>query len=209
MPVGDWLDQVTVEIRVVEYPDRPPLDVLIIELFGDDTGSTGMSPDEIAEQLEAATVDETGMERFPFTLDVRRSKFSWGADAAAATVAIQVGLFAVGYVASAIQRRVGKGVDNALDQVIERIIEAGRRGDPFTPQALERSEALERAEWAVRSVYSIADETELRVAVEEHDLHSQAWTIALESDSGERFETELVATAGLVRITRVRREASP
>jgi hypothetical protein len=164
-----------------------------------------MSPEAIAEVLEASLSDASGMQRVPYTLDVKRSRFSWGADASAASVVIQVGLAAAGYVAGAAKRRLGKGADEALDGAITRIMDVVRR-DPFEPAQLDRDEAIQRAEWQLRATFDIGESVELRIGFEERQLDSGSWSIGFIDGDGARFEVELEQQGGLVQVIRVRRE---
>lgn len=152
---GDFLreyrDEFSIRIELGSIDEREP-----VEVFEVSHPTSTWSRDHALDRLEALTQDDrivraAGLSdsggSVPFTLDIKRSVTSWGAEAAAEEIILRIAEWtAAGVVGSA-----------AYAAVIDLLRRFGRDTDEVAqPTLFERDEAYGIAEWGVAEKYGLS-----------------------------------------------------
>jgi hypothetical protein len=180
-----WADNARVTIGFVEYVDKPPL-----EIWQFDLGYIQLDADDVAKEVLQFTQElEEGV---PFTLDVKRSYTSWGADGAAFEVALMVSAVVLNHLAPLLQRKI--------EELRKRLSTTSAHLEP-----LNRDQALRQAKYQVAMSYRIKHD-DLEVVSEEEDRQGNRWTVMLRAGDGSRYTVEIGAIGGHPSTNKIKRE---
>jgi hypothetical protein len=181
-----WADNARVTIGFVEYIDKPAL-----EIWQFDLGYVQLDADDIARELLQFTHElEAGI---PFTLDVKRSYTSWGADGAAFQVTLMVSSVILSHLA-------GPLLERKIEELRKRLSTTSAHLEP-----LNRDQALRQAKYQVAMSYSIKHD-DLEVVSEEEDRQGNRWTVMLRASDGSRYTVEVGSIGGHPSTNRIKRE---
>jgi hypothetical protein len=199
----NWADQVWVELHFVEYPSLPSEeDWLIVSQVGaawdqdwlvSRVEELGHAPPQQVEGQPPRSMGEP-----LYDMRVQDAKFSWGADAAALEILMDVSKAVLGAAAWEGTRRLARVMAARLRD----------REEQWTAKPLSEEEAIERVRWMLGKRYSIREE-ELSLRSVELAAANGTATVQLVDQAGATYSCELISEDGLVLVARVRREAPP
>jgi len=188
-----WLerhDSLSVIVALVDEPDQPPREALILDLR---EAPVAESADELVDRLIDALSADEGVPP-PFDLQVTHSVLSWGASGAGLNILLKV--------VSAVAGTAGWDL---LKSTLRELKQRAAERSPWVEHPLSRAEALWRAKWFLGHTYGINPDG-LEVVEEEEELADDGgstWRFRLSAQGGE-LSADVVEEHGLVRITRHR-----
>lgn len=183
-----WCDDLTVAVRLVEDQVSPPAEAIVIGF----SEPPAWNRDEVATALLDAR--DHYVEGDGFYLEEQRSYFSWGADAAAATVILTL----AGWAAQGV---VGDIFVRALKQLWAKLPETDRA---YLSEPVDRREAEARCRWAIeRAFASEVGRGELDLLSETERLDDGTWSFSF-GHSGVTYSASLAAPEkGLPLVTTI------
>jgi len=197
----NWADQVRIEFRFVEYPSLPSEeDWFVVSQVGaawdqdwlvSRVEELGHAPPLQVEGEPPRSIGEP-----LYVMRVQDTKSSWGADAAALEIVMDVSKAVLGAAAWEGTRRLAREMAARL-----------RSKEGFTAEPLSEDEAVERVRWMVSRRYSVPGENLSLRSVELSASGSAS--VQLLDAAGTVYSCELISEDGLVLVARVRREVPP
>jgi hypothetical protein len=177
-----------ISIGFVDYVDGPPREIWRFEL-----GPTAVDADEVTKELLRLTQElEAGV---PFTLDVKRTYLSWGANASAYDVVLMISSVVLSSVA-------GPLIERKVREIQDRL---GKSSDPSDPMTRDR--AVSHAKYEVSMSYPVK-RSELEVESEDEDRQRGIWSIGLRGKDGSRYAVEIGSANDHPTTYRIKRETS-
>lgn len=189
------LDRYAIEVRFVEDPTGQNVrEVWDADLL--DVRRSIEVPFDLIGQLVAALRVEGGPP-VPHVATHRQTYFSWGADAAAAQILLEIA-------ADALPGLAGAAVYDGLRHVVRRMVSQAQARSHEPREPLSRNEAIEQARWHLVAAFGLTHEDgeQLELVGEEIILADGSRLFRFRVDD-RRFEAELVDEYGLVRIGRL------
>lgn len=196
-----WLDELHVKVAYGPYPGEAPEVVYLLTVGGPDFGGHTWDDDACVAELHHLVETGSGDMRYevPYDLAVRKTHFSWGADAASAEILLYIADHLAG---GALDGVVGWAAVEALGRVRE-LVRPSSEGT-FS----DRIENLvSYGEWSVRAAFSewLTDETALTLI--EEDRAAGEWTGWFRDPEGYEFGVTLRPVEGHPYRVRVARRA--
>jgi hypothetical protein len=182
----NYTDSVRIELNFVEHPSEPTVEEWVLS-----SSAANWDQDWLIRQVEQLANDsETGP---LYVLQIKETHFSWGADAAALQILIDLSVGLLGAAtwesAKALTRSLG-----------DRLAEADA-GDPLTEEEL-----VGRARMMVVERYDLEDSQLTTASVE--ITGADRGTVLLRGSNGQHYELEMYRAHGLVHLARIRRTES-
>lgn len=188
------LDRYAIEVRFVEDPTgRNVREVWDAELLGV-RRSIEVPFGAIGQLVAALRVD--GRPPVPHVAAHRQTYFSWGADAAAAQIILEVAASALPGVAAA-------AVYDGLKHVVRRLVSQAQTDSHEPREPLSRNEAIEQARWHLVAAFNLAHEDGEQLEVVGEEISGDGSRLFRFRLNDRRFEAELVDEYGLVRVGRL------
>jgi hypothetical protein len=179
----NYADSVRIELTFVEHPSEPSIEEWVLL-----SAAANWDQDWLVQQVERLAHDPaTGP---LYVLQVKETHFSWGADAAALQILIDL---SVGLLGAAIWDSA-----KALARSLARRLAEVDVGEPLTDD-----EVIGRARLMVCERYHLADSELTLKSVELSG--PDAAVVLLRSAHGQRFELEMYRSSGLVHLARIKR----
>jgi hypothetical protein len=178
-----YADTVRIELNFVELPSEPSVEEWVLSSSG-----ANWDQDWLIRQVEQLANDpETGP---LYVLQIKETHFSWGADAAALQILIDlsVGLLGAGIWESA------KALTRSLG---DRLAEAD------AGELLTEEELVGRARMILVERYDLDDSQLTTVSVE--IAGPDRGTVLLRGSNGQQYELEMYRANGLVHLARIKR----
>ncbi|HEV2810869.1 MAG TPA: hypothetical protein VGV93_10805 [Acidimicrobiales bacterium] len=188
------LDRYAIEVRFVEDPTGQNVrEVWDAELL--DVRRSMEVPFDLIGQLVAGLRVEGGPP-VPHVATHRQTYLSWGADAAAAQIILEVAADALPGVAAA-------AVYDGLKHVVRRLVSQAQARSDEPQQPLSRNEAIEQARSHLVGAFGLAYEEAEQLELVGEEISGDGSRLFRFRLDDRRFEAELVDEYGLVRIGRL------
>ena len=179
-----WADNKQATISFVDYIDKPPKEIWRFNLSIEE-----IDVDQVTKELlRFAQELKPGTE---FTLDVKRSYLSWGADASAFEVVLAISSLVLSAVPV---------IEKKMEQLRKRLGSETRSLEP-----LDREEAVRQAKHQVVMSYGLKHD-QLTVVAEEEDRQSNTWTIELHGEDEGRYTVVIGSVGGFPSTYRIKRD---
>lgn len=192
----EWpLDNSQIEIRFVEDPaGKKVREVWLADLL-DGPPATEIPLDVMGELVAALRVQDEPPA--PHVVSHRQTYFSWGADAAAAKLLLEVAADILPGVATSIAY-------DALKHVVRRLVSQAQSRSDQAHERLSREEAIERARWHLAEAFQLDYDAAERLEVVGETVvgGGESWVVRFALE-GRRFEVELLDEYGLIRVGRL------
>jgi hypothetical protein len=179
----NYADSVRIDLNFVEHPSAPSVEEWVLS-----SRAANWDQDWLIKQVEQLANDpETGP---LYVLQIKETHFSWGADAAALQILLDL---SVGLLGAAIWDSA-KALTRSLG---DRLADADA-GEPLTEEEL-----VGRARLIVSERYDLEDSQLTTVSVE--IAGPDTGTVRLRGSDGQHYELEMYRANGLVHLARIKR----
>jgi hypothetical protein len=179
----NYADSVRIELNFVENPSEASVEEWVLS-----TSGANWDQDWLVRQVEQLANDpETGP---LYVLQVKETHFSWGADAAALQILIDL---SVGLLGAAIWDSA-----KALARSLSQKLTDADAGEPLTEEEL-----VGRARMILTERYALDDAQLTTVSAELQG--PDRGTVQLAGSDGQRYALEMYRATGLVHLARIKR----
>ena len=185
----DWM--LTIRLVQTPSPNDPPDEVIQVSL-----AESSWSHDELLERLYGVLHDEDGQERGPYILSTTRSHYSWGAEAIAVRIVLDIAVSVGSSVA-------GSAAYDLLKKLIRDWIDSG----DGSAELLDRDGAEQRARWLIEERFVVPDGSSLRLVEESMDGARRRAEFRFEGVEW-GFDVVVAIEAGYVTVIETRRRPS-
>ena len=189
--ISQWLDDADEGEIVIAFIDSPIDEAHPVEVWQAQVLDGATRPEALAKRVVELVQEQEPYT--PFILDVKRTHFSWGADAATWQILVS-------FAAGVMVELTGPPLREAISDLFRKLSQGTE------VPALEMEDAVSRARSAIAARYG-GDNEDYHLLGEEEDQGRPRWVVRLQGDDGARYTVEVGVVDGLPGTQRIRRDA--